>query len=114
VANIVDDWPFIKQNPGASAREKKERCSITRYTSAPSKSMLFSYRRDAVPYQRDSKKIKSLPSHNWASSRLLPDQGTGAVFGRLASTSFYVWESPNDGDSMYSKIAMMCSALHST
>jgi hypothetical protein len=54
VANIVDDWPLIKQNPGASAREKKERCSITRYTSQPSKSMLFSYRRDAVPYQRDS------------------------------------------------------------
>jgi hypothetical protein len=58
VANIVDDWPFIKQNPGASAREKKERCSIKRYTSALSKSMLFSYRRDAVPYQRDSKKSK--------------------------------------------------------
>jgi len=68
VANIVDDWPFIKQNPGASAREKKERCSITRYTAPSSKSMLFSYRGDAVPYQRDSKSkgssIAQLPRAN--------------------------------------------------
>jgi hypothetical protein len=54
VANIVDDWPLIKQNPGARARGKKERSSITRYTSLSSKSMLISYQRDAVPYQRDS------------------------------------------------------------
>lgn len=56
VANIVDDWPFIKQNPGARARGKKERNSITRYTSPPSMSMLVSYQWDAVPYQRNSKK----------------------------------------------------------
>jgi hypothetical protein len=59
VANIVDDWPLIKQNPGARARGKKERSSITRYTSPSSKSMLVSYRRDAVPCQRDSKSKES-------------------------------------------------------
>ena len=53
VANIVDDWPLIKQNPGARARGKKERSSITRYTSPSSKSMLVSYQRDAVLCQRD-------------------------------------------------------------
>jgi hypothetical protein len=54
VANIVDDWPLIKQNPGARARGKKERSSNTRYTSLSPKSMLVLYQRDAVPYQRDS------------------------------------------------------------
>jgi hypothetical protein len=39
VANIVDDWPLIKQNPGARARGKKERSSITRYTLSSPKSM---------------------------------------------------------------------------
>jgi hypothetical protein len=99
VANIVDDWPFIKQNPGASAREKKERCSIKRYTSALSKSMLFSYRRDAVPYQRDSKKSKV--SHRTIGSRAgcCPTKEQSQFRG-LASTSFYVWEWRSDGDSV--------------
>jgi hypothetical protein len=39
VANIVDDWPLIKQNPGARARGKKERNSITRYTLSSPMSM---------------------------------------------------------------------------
>jgi hypothetical protein len=60
VANIIDDQPFIKQNPGARARGKKERNSITRYTSLLSKSMLVSYQGDAVPYQRDSKEKSSI------------------------------------------------------
>jgi hypothetical protein len=54
VANIVDDWPLIKQNPGARARGKKERSSNTRYTSLSPKSMLVLYQRDADLCQRDS------------------------------------------------------------
>ena len=50
VANIVDDWPRIKQNPGARARGQMVRSSNTRYTFLPGKSMLVSYQRDAVSY----------------------------------------------------------------
>jgi hypothetical protein len=53
VANIVDDWLLIKQNPGARAREQKERSSSTRYAFPSWKSMLVSYQRDAFSYQRD-------------------------------------------------------------
>jgi hypothetical protein len=63
VANIVDDWPLIKQNPGARARGKKERNSNTRYTFLSGKSMLVSYQGDAVSYQRERNKLFQHRSH---------------------------------------------------
>jgi hypothetical protein len=89
VANIIDDQPFIKQNPGARARGKKERNSITRYTSLLSKSMLVSYQGDAVPYQRDS---KEKVFHR----TVVLNQAASAKEGRRQGKCLYVGDLPRD------------------